>query len=165
MIEDRNGGIKNLKELECLRLLSENYVGRLAFIVSKNPYITPITYFYDAEENSILSYSAPGYKIEAMRKYQSIAFQVDDVQSIQEWRSVLVHGKFEQLGGSTAKKYLHRFSEGVQHTIAEKDNGTPKFIQDFSSRLQQRGIPIVYRIRITDVVGKYRGDFSVNGLQ
>ena len=156
MKDHAKGEIKNLEKSDCLALLGENYIGRLAFVVGENPFINPITYFYDAVENSILSYSAPGYKIEAMRKHQSVAFQVDDIKSIQQWRSVLVHGEFEQLEGSTAKNYLHRFSEGVQHTITERENGTPKFIQDFSSRLQKRGIPIVYRIRITDVVGKYR---------
>jgi nitroimidazol reductase NimA-like FMN-containing flavoprotein (pyridoxamine 5'-phosphate oxidase superfamily) len=158
MEQNDNGstGIKELQTSECVKLLSENYIGHLAFIVGKRPYITPITYFHDSEDKSILSYSAPGYKIEAMKRHEFVSLQVDDIHSMNRWRSVLVHGRFEQLEGSTAKKYLRRFSEGVQRTISKKENDAPKFIKDFSSKLQQRGIPIVYRIHITDIVGKYR---------
>ena len=148
--------IKTLKIEECLELLGSNYIGRLAFISHGEPSVTPITYFHDAKEKCILSYSAKGYKIDAMRNYASVALQVDEIKSIQEWRSVLVHGKFEELEGPTAKKYLHRFAEGVQDTISRKKGFTPKFIQDFSSRLQHRGIPIVYRISINEINGKFR---------
>ncbi len=150
--------IKTMEMSECLELLGENYIGRLAYIAGNTPHINPITYFHDAEEKCILSYSAPGYKIEAMERHGAVAFQVDDIRSIQNWRSVLVQGNYEELEGSTAKKYLHRFAQGVQSAIAQKEGETPKFIRDFSSRLQERKIPIVYRIHITDIVGKFRED-------
>ncbi len=156
--DNENTTIKNMETSECLKLLGDNYIGRLAYVSGGTPYINPITYYHDAEEKCILSYSSPGYKIEAMERHGSVAFQVDDIQSIQQWRSVLVHGNFEELEGSTAKKYLHRFAEGVQRTILKKEGETPKFIQDFSSRLQEREIPIVYRINITDIMGKFRED-------
>lgn len=148
--------IRDLKMDECLELLGKNYIGRLGFISQSNPYITPITYFHDAEEKSILSYSTEGYKIDAMRKFSSVSFQIDEINTIQNWKSVLIHGKFEELHGSTAKKYLRKFSLGVQETIAKKVDESPKFISDFSSRLSERKLPIVYRIQINDISGKYR---------
>ncbi len=156
--DNEGSTIKTMEISECLELLGENYIGRLGYISGKTPHINPITYFFDAEDKCILSYSAPGYKIEAMQRHRAVAFQVDQILSIQSWRSVLVQGNFEELEGSTAKKYLHRFAEGVQKTIAKKEGDTPKFIQDFSSRLQGRKIPIVYRIHITDITGKFRED-------
>lgn len=141
---------------ECNKLLSNNYIGRLAFISGANPFITPITYFYDVNENCILSYSSEGHKIDAMRKSKIVALQVDDIHTIQDWRSVMVHGEFEELKGSTAKHYLHKFAEGVQETIAKKEGTGAKFISDFSSRLTQKGIPIVYRIKLIEMSGKCR---------
>ena len=150
--------IKNLEIDECLKVLGNNYIGRIAFIKSAHPYITPVTYFHDAEEKCILSYSAEGIKIDAMRNYNNVAFQVDEIKSIQNWKSVLIHGTFEELQGSTAKQYLHKFAQGVQEAISKNDKNSPKFISDFSSRLSQRKIPIVYRIHIRDISGKYRKD-------
>ena len=148
--------IKDLNVRESLRILEDNYVGRLAFIMDENPYIIPITYFHDAQEKSIISYSVVGHKIEAMRKCKSVCLQVDQVVSTQNWRSVLVHGNYEELKGSTAKKYLHRFAEGVKATFIRKEGAAPQFIHDFSARLNEKGKPIVYRIHITDISGKYR---------
>ncbi len=150
--------IQDLKLEECLELLGKNYIGRLAFVGGKSPYVLPITYFHDAEDRCILSYSAQGHKLDSMRIYKWVSFQVDRIESIQNWKSVLVHGNFEELTGSTAKKYLHKFAEGVQETILKNEGVSPKFIQDFSSRLSQRGIPIVYKINITDISGKFRNE-------
>jgi len=136
--------IKKLEISECLKILDSNFIGHLAYIFGESPFILPITYFYDAEENCILSYSAKGHKIEAMRKHATIALQVDEIQSIQKWNSVLIHGSFEELEGSTAKKYLRRFVEGVQDTIVKSNAAKPKFIHDFSSRLQGK-LLIIYR--------------------
>jgi nitroimidazol reductase NimA-like FMN-containing flavoprotein (pyridoxamine 5'-phosphate oxidase superfamily) len=148
--------IGNLELSACLKVLANQYTGHLAFISGKSPYVVPITYFHDVAEKCILSYSAIGHKIEAMRKYNEVALQVEDINSIQKWRSVLIHGHFEELNGSTAKKYLHKFAEGVQETINRTKGDKPRFIQDFSSRLQRGKLPIVYRIHITDITGKFR---------
>jgi hypothetical protein len=155
-MDNERVAIKNMETAECLQLLGENYIGRLAYIFAESPHVIPITYFHDAEEKCILGYSSPGYKIKAMEKNARVAFQVDDILSIEQWRSVLVHGNFEELEGSTAKKYLRRFAEGVQNIISQKKGKEPRFIKDLSSRSQKRGIPIVYRIHITDIVGKVR---------
>ena len=148
--------IRDLEIEECLEILCNNYIGHLGYISGKSPFVIPITYFHDAEEKCLLSYSTSGHKIEAMRKYEYVSLQVENIQSILEWSSVQVRGSYEELEGSAAKKYLHKFTEGVQNTIKELKGSRPKFISDFSSRLQERELPIVYRINIHDIVGKSR---------
>lgn len=127
--------LKDLGQQECLELLGKNYIGHLAYISGKDPCTVPITYFHDAEEKCIISYSADGHKIDAMRTYDRVAFQVENITSIQDWESVQIHGTFEELEGAAAKRYLHRFAQGVQETIKRMENEKPKFIKDFSSRL------------------------------
>jgi len=91
-----------------------------------------------------------------MRQYEHVSLQVENIKTIQEWSSVQVLGTFEELEGSAAKKYLRQFSQGVQTTIERTKNEKPRFISDFSSRLQERKMPIVYRINIHDIIGKIR---------
>lgn len=150
--------IKKLDKSECLEVLTTNYLGRLAYISGKSPFVVPITYFHDVEDDCILSYSSEGFKLNAMREQNNVSLQVDDIQSIQKWRSVLVHGRFEELKGSTAKQYLRKFAEGVQDTIVNGTGARPRFIQDFSSRLQKDTIPVVYRIHIAEMTGRQRND-------
>lgn len=147
---------EDLDEAACLELLGNNYIGHLAYISGKEPYIVPITYYHDADEKCIISYSASGHKIDAMRRYEQVSMQVEQITTIQEWISVLTHGTFEELEGSAAKKYLHKFAQGVQSTIKRVRGDKPKFIRDFSSRLQEREMPIVFRINIQGINGKRR---------
>ncbi len=148
--------IKNLNVSECLKILGRNHIGRLGYVFGQWPYIIPITYHHDSEEKCIISYSAEGHKMHAMRAYGHIALQVDEIKSVQNWKSVLVQGDFEEVKGSSAKFYLSRFAKGVNDVISKKGEETPKFIKDFSSKLTDRGVPLVYRISISSIEGKYR---------
>ncbi len=148
--------IKNLETEECFDLLRNNYLGHLAYISKGVPYVVPITYFYDHANNCIISYSAEGYKIRAMRKKRSVSLQVEEIDSIHHWRSVLVHALFEELHQIDAKYELHEFAKGVKSIIERKENYRLSSISEFSSRLHARGIPIVYRLKIVEVTGKQR---------
>lgn len=160
----RRGGIrfKNIvmiKELDtkgCKELLNNNYIGHLAFISQNQPYIIPITYYYNQVNNSIISYSAEGHKIDAMRKNDAVSLEVEEIKSVNNWRSVSIHGKFEEVKGIDAKYLLHEFTQNVKKIINRKEGAHPEFISEFSSKLSEQGIPIVYRINIDEITGKYR---------
>jgi len=149
--------IKDLNTAECLRVLKENYTGRLAFIAHSRPYVLPITYFYDEPNNAIISYTGEGHKLNAMRLYSSVSLQVDEIGSASNWQSVLVHCVFEELSGSDARYQLHQFATGVKNIIEEREKKDVYFISEFSSKISSGEIPIVYRLRIMEVTGKFRG--------
>ncbi len=148
--------IKMLEKKKCLELLSENYVGHLGFISQNAPYVVPITYFYDAEHHCIISYSGEGHKIDGMRENRLVAMEVDEIKTVNHWRSVLVQGEFEELSGLDAKYLLHQFAEGVKRNILQKEKESHRFIGEFSSKLATQGNPIVYRIKISEITGKFR---------
>ncbi|MGB5820741.1 MAG: pyridoxamine 5'-phosphate oxidase family protein [Saonia sp.] len=150
--------IKDLNSVECTRLLRDNYIGRLAYIVGQSPYVIPITYFFgNHNSNGIISYSLEGHKINAMRKNQSVAIEVDEIESVDRWKSVLVHGKFDELSGIDAKNLLHEFAQGVKGIIKRKEEKELQFIHEFSSKLGAKSSsPIVYRIKILEITGKQK---------
>lgn len=140
---------------ESTQLLADNYIGRLGYISRRRAEIIPITYYYDPEQNSILTYSGQGSKIEAMRKNPLVTFQVDEISTLEKWKSVLLYGKFEELEGPDAKNILRLFSEGVRRVIKNKGKTCPDFIENFSSKSNSDS-PIVYRINIDDINGRQR---------
>ena len=148
--------IKNLDPKEIQYVLENNYIGQLGYIFEGRPFVIPITYFYDHQNNYIICYSGDGHKINAMRKNNAISLQVSDVDTVNHWKSVLVHGNFEQHFGSDAKSYLHQFSLGVKDVILEKKHVKLDFISDFSSQIYKGDIPQVFLIRIDHVTGKKR---------
>ncbi|NDV45007.1 MULTISPECIES: pyridoxamine 5'-phosphate oxidase family protein [Flagellimonas] len=138
------------------RVLRNNYLGHLAYLWQGKPYVIPITYYFDPTDNTIISYTSEGHKIDAMRKNNSVTVQVEEIQSMFNWESAMVHGTFEELEGSVAKQKLHLFTEGVKSIIRRKERREVEFINEFSSKIYSRGIPIVYRIKIQEVIGKRR---------
>lgn len=149
--------IKDLGFGECIQLLCNNYIGHLAYIAGESPFVIPITYYYDQSHNSIISYSQEGHKIDAMRKNRSVSMEVDEIESVNRWKSVLAHGKFEELSGIDAKHLLHEFSNGVKEIINRKQTKKLQFISEFSSKLgAERTSPIVYRIQLLEITGKQR---------
>ncbi|HEX7365642.1 MAG TPA: hypothetical protein VF273_01020 [Pelobium sp.] len=65
-----------------------------------------------------------------------------------------MHGLFEEVEGSEAKSLLREFAEGVKTVIRKTENKNPQFISDFTSDVYAAGITVVYRIKISSMVGK-----------
>lgn len=128
----------------------------MAFLEGKQPHCIPITFFYSKDKNAIISYAVEGHKIKAMRKNPNVSVLITDIDTVTRWRSALVHGTFEELKSIDAKYYLHEFAEGVKEVIRKKEKDHPKFISEFSAKLESIGIPIVYRINLDDITAKFR---------
>ena len=150
--------IYDLEEKAIRDVLTRHFVGSLAFIAHGDPHVLPITYFFDEANNSLISYSNDGMKISAMRENPSVSLGVYETQTPVNWKSVLVHGVFEELEQIDAKAHLKRFSEGVSQLMAARGIHQDAHIPDFSSKTSGARAPLVYRIRIVDWSGKYRSD-------
>lgn len=147
---------RNLQEQECVSLLQNNYIGQLAYISKAVPYVVPITYYYDAATHTITSYSSDGHKLEAMRKNPSVALGVSVINSVWDWQTVLVHGKFQELQRIDAKYMLHEFSKGIKNILERTEGKKMQFISEFSAKLESEKISVVFRIKIDEISGKCR---------
>jgi len=89
-----------LEREECLRLLAETTLGRLA--VSPHgpaaPIIRPVNYVYDPASQSVVFRSAEGSKLTALLLSGAAAFEIDGVDAAAElgW-SVIVQGRAEEI--------------------------------------------------------------------
>ena len=148
--------IRTLNKIERLNLLETNYIGNLSYIYRDRPFIAPITYFFDKENNIIIGYSAEGHKIRAMRKNINVCLAVSEVDSVNSWKSVIAQGVYVELSGSEAKSKLHEFSLGVKDLIINKEHRELDFISEFSSKIYKNDLPIIFIIKVEEVTGKMR---------
>lgn len=146
--------IKSLDREECEIVLRHNYIGHLAYIYRNRPYVIPITYFF--KDNRIICYSGEGHKIIAMRKHAPITMEVSEIDSVDQWKSIAIHGSYEEFDGSAAKSLLHDFSLGIKDIIMNKEHRDLNFISEFSAKIAKNDIPIVFVINIEDITGKKR---------
>jgi nitroimidazol reductase NimA-like FMN-containing flavoprotein (pyridoxamine 5'-phosphate oxidase superfamily) len=154
--------IKNLEPSECIKILKQNYIGHLAYIFQNRPFVIPITYYYEQQTNSIIGYSSEGHKTKALRILSDVSVGVSEIESINNWQSVLAHGTYEELNGSQAKLYLHTFSDGIKNIIRQKEEKNPQGISDFSSKIYDEEVPVVFRISLDEITGKQRNHFNNN---
>tara|TARA_R110002111_G_scaffold230843_3_gene292088 strand:- start:16436 stop:16906 length:471 start_codon:yes stop_codon:yes gene_type:complete len=145
-----------LNEKESIALLMLNYIGNLSYVFREKPFVVPITYFFDLANNVIIGYSAEGHKINAMRKNNHVSLIVSDVESINDWKSVLAHGTFQELSGSAAKAKLHQFSLGVKDLIINKEHRKLDYISEFSSKIDKDKMPVVFQIKVNEITGRMR---------
>jgi nitroimidazol reductase NimA-like FMN-containing flavoprotein (pyridoxamine 5'-phosphate oxidase superfamily) len=155
LIQD-TGTIEDLAEDLVYKLLSDNCVGSLGYIAHNTPYVVPVTYYYNPEDQSIISYSTEGHKIASLRENPQVSLLVYHKEGMNWWRSVLVHGVYEELHQLDAKYQLKQFCEGVRRVLAKQGIRPSEFINEFSSRANSEDIPIVYRIKIQDWSAKKR---------
>lgn len=79
-----------LPQNEALALLERHHVGRLAFTFHDRVDIEPISYRFDGAW--VYARTSPGTKLTVVQHNPWVAFEVDEVESRFDWRSVVIHG-------------------------------------------------------------------------
>lgn len=92
--------IREMSEEECLKALSKMRLARLACAHENQPYIIPVYLAYDEATRCLYGFTTPGQKIEWMRANPLVCVEVDDVTTHDQWVSVIVFGRFDELIGS-----------------------------------------------------------------
>jgi hypothetical protein len=75
---------------DSIALLERHHVGRLAFTFHDRVDIEPISYVYTG--GWLYIRTSPGTKLATVKHHPWVAFEVDDVKSRFDWRSVVVRG-------------------------------------------------------------------------
>jgi len=82
--------IDELDRDEIVALLSRNHVGRIAFSMHDRVDIQPIHYVYS--DGWLYGRTSHGAKFATLMKNRWVAFEVDEVTTLFDWTSAVVHG-------------------------------------------------------------------------
>lgn len=98
---------RELDPTECVALLERHDVGRLAFSRKDRVDIEPIHYVHD--DGWLYGRTQPGTKLEVVTHNRWVSFEVDEVEALFDWRSVVVKGGFYLLraDGSPQEREIH----------------------------------------------------------
>jgi nitroimidazol reductase NimA-like FMN-containing flavoprotein (pyridoxamine 5'-phosphate oxidase superfamily) len=119
--------IRELNREECERILARNRVGRLAYTRQNRVDIEPLHYVY--HDGWIYGRTSHGAKIEATgNEWWPVAFEVDEVEDVFQWRSVVVHGGFYVMDehgpdweAASWRRGVELLRQIVPETLAEGD--------------------------------------------
>ena len=143
-----------LNETQVDHLLRAEVVGRIGCHVDGITYVVPVTYVYDGAD--IYGHSAAGgTKIDMMRKNPDVCFEVDSMQNMANWQSVIVWGKFEEITKKidqkqAMKKLTDRIMPLMTSETAQPTHGFKKNAQDAGKHEM-----ILYRIKLYKKTGRF----------
>lgn len=86
---------RGLERSEIDDILARNHVARLAYLLDGRVDIEPIHYVF--AEGTLYGRTAPGTKLSALGRDYWVAVEVDEVEDMFRWRSVVVHGGFHRI--------------------------------------------------------------------
>lgn len=100
-------------------VLSKNVVGRIGCHADGKTYVVPISYAYDGK--CVYAHTYEGLKLSMMRKNPDVCFQVDQMEDMANWRSVITWGTFEELTKEKERNDgLKKLIERVVPAVASK---------------------------------------------
>jgi nitroimidazol reductase NimA-like FMN-containing flavoprotein (pyridoxamine 5'-phosphate oxidase superfamily) len=144
-----------LSEQEIDRLLRSEVVGRIGCSVEGRSYVVPVTYAYDGE--AIYGHTAEGMKVRMMRQNPAVCFEVDHMDSMVSWRSVIVRGRYEELRGTAAAHAMGVLMDRLLPLVPSETAGLPRDVQP--SEVHRADVAgrhvVVYRILVEEKTGRF----------
>ncbi len=141
-----------LKIEEIDELLKSQVIGRLGCQEGKKIYIIPIGFCFDGEH--ILGHTSDGLKMQMMRSNPNVCFQIDHIENMQNWQSVILWGTYEELEGYDAKSAMEKFTARLQQSVTNDKSQMMYGIEahQFDSGGNKK---VVFRIKISEKTGRY----------
>lgn len=139
-------------------LLSRNITGRIGCTDGSKVYIVPISYAFNG--TYIIAHSKEGMKINMMRQHPLICFQMDEIDNLANWRSIVLWGNYEEITDQKERYYAMKFL--VSHLMNQKTRvsetvGLSEMHHEMEHSHPMENVirPIVYRIRIKEKTGRF----------
>lgn len=149
--------IQKLSKEECLNFLKEIKFGRLGCVRDKQSYVVPI--YFVANEKHIYAFTTLGQKIRWMRENPLVCVEADQVIDHLNWTSVVVLGKYQELGDDSCSPGLREYAlELLQHRTMWWQ---PAVLSTRDSKSAGKAPHIFYRIRIDEITGHRAGPDSL----
>ena len=143
-----------LGEAEIKAVLRRGIVGRIGCHSEGRTYIVPITYAY--EGGAIYAHSAEGLKLRMMRANPNVCFEVDYMDDLANWQSVIAWGRFEELRGVDADHAMALLVARILPLATSSETSHPPKSLTHQHRAVEEGLEaIAYRINLTEMSGRY----------
>jgi nitroimidazol reductase NimA-like FMN-containing flavoprotein (pyridoxamine 5'-phosphate oxidase superfamily) len=141
--------IQELTRQASLDLLARTHLGRLACTQGARPYVVPVYFAYD--HDYLYGFSTVGQKIEWMRANPLVCVEVDEVVSPEQWVSVVVFGRYEELVDTPE----WQGARTVAYTVLRRKAAwwEPAYVKTILHGTPRPLVPVFYRIHGLQITG------------
>lgn len=143
-----------LSDTEIDDLLKTQFTGRIGCCADNMPYVVPINYVY--KNGYIYGHSASGKKIATLRKNPQVCFQVDDIENIMTWKSVIAWGTYSEITEreemqTVMQEIIHHIMPSVADIDAQPSHGITENESDVGTSIEL----ILYKIHLHKITGRF----------
>jgi len=143
----------SLTEFQIETLLTSQVIARLGCGQGEELYVVPVLFAYD--KPYIYSHTREGRKVALMRQQPQVCMEVDQIDNLSNWRSVIIWGKFEELTGNAAEEGLQVLKNRLYPLTTSSYSQSLLDLQAKDvARVEQRA-EVIYRIRIERQSGRF----------
>lgn len=141
---------REMKNEEIDAFIREQVVARVGCHADGTTYVVPVAYAY--HEGAFYGFSHEGMKLDLMRKNPEVCVEIDQVEHLGSWRSVIARGRFEELRGPEADAGAALTAGRLGSLVSD-----PESRRRLEQALRKEPAPVIYRIRITERTGRVEG--------
>jgi nitroimidazol reductase NimA-like FMN-containing flavoprotein (pyridoxamine 5'-phosphate oxidase superfamily) len=113
-------------------------------------YVVPVAYAW--RDGALYGFSHEGMKLELMRENPRVCVEIDRVEHLGSWTSVIAWGTFEELRGAAADEGAAIAASRLGSLIADQESR-----RRLEDALRKEPVPVIYRIRIDEMTGRVEG--------
>jgi uncharacterized protein len=133
-------------------ILHSQVIGRVGCYANGKMYVVPITYAYDGKY--VYGHSKEGLKIRMMRKNPKVCFEVDVMENMANWRSVIGWGLYEELKDTDEQAKGMKILRDRFDPLTASETLRPHHSQR-PQMVVKEVKAIVYRIKLVECTGRY----------
>jgi nitroimidazol reductase NimA-like FMN-containing flavoprotein (pyridoxamine 5'-phosphate oxidase superfamily) len=143
-----------LSENEIEDVLEQQAIGRIGCHADGITYVVPINYVY--KDGYVYGHSAEGKKIDMLRSNPQVCFQVDDIESITQWKSVITWGVYEEItDGKEMQKAMQEIIRHIMPRITDNNAHPSHGITESESDIGTSVDLILYKILLNKKTGRF----------
>jgi nitroimidazol reductase NimA-like FMN-containing flavoprotein (pyridoxamine 5'-phosphate oxidase superfamily) len=141
--------IHDMSRQMSIDFLGDTRIGHLACSHGTQSYVTPFSYAY--HENFIYSFATVGRKVEWMRANPLVCVEVERIVNREEWRTVVIFGRFQELHNSRELPDLREFA----HSLLSREGRwwEPGYAKTLHWGVERKLEAIYFRISIEEITG------------
>ncbi|MEO9209573.1 MAG: pyridoxamine 5'-phosphate oxidase family protein [Ginsengibacter sp.] len=141
-----------LNKEQIKEVITNNFIGHLGCHADGKSYIVPISYAFDGIH--IYARTFEGRKVDMIRKNPQVCFQIDSMVAMNDWQSVIIWGKVEELIEKTERE--KGLDILLSRTLPNVSSDTVKFSPEwpFPTSDLSKIEGIIFRISIDEITGR-----------
>jgi nitroimidazol reductase NimA-like FMN-containing flavoprotein (pyridoxamine 5'-phosphate oxidase superfamily) len=127
-------------------LLRTEVIARIGCLREGRVYVVPVSYVYDG--TFVWGHGMDGAKLRAMRAHPEVCVEVEHVDDLSNWRSVIAWGTFEECHGTDRDSGMALLMEHIMPLLKVPPHQSPP-----DPAGPKHGS--VYRIRLSSKTGRF----------